>query len=85
MLCEGEEVIVEVPMPIYGVMSDLSMEELNQKLGSLKEALVNRGGKFSDPLLTLVTLTGAAIPFFRICEEGLVTLKDGKNVSLIVE
>jgi len=39
---------------------------------------------FPDPLLTLITLTGAAIPYLRICEEGLVNLKDGKTVELIV-
>jgi adenine deaminase len=32
-----------------------------------------------------VTLTGAAIPFLRICEEGLVNLKDGRTVDLFVE
>jgi adenine deaminase len=43
------------------------------------------GFPFDDPLLTLVTLTGAAIPFLRICEEGLVNLKDGKTLGLIVD
>ena len=40
---------------------------------------------FPDPLLTLITLTGAAIPYLRICEEGLVNLKDGETRSLFVE
>jgi adenine deaminase len=42
------------------------------------------GVAFPDPLLTLITLTGAAIPYLRICEEGLVNLKDGKTSELIV-
>jgi adenine deaminase len=42
------------------------------------------GVVFPDPLLSLITLTGAAIPYLRICEEGLVNLKDGKTVSLFV-
>ncbi len=41
------------------------------------------GFPFSDPLRTLVTLTGAAIPFLRICEQGLVDIKNGKPVPLI--
>jgi adenine deaminase len=40
---------------------------------------------FPDPLLTLVTLTGAAIPYLRICEQGLVNLKDGKHRGFYVE
>ena len=42
------------------------------------------GFPFKDPLLTLATLTCAAIPFLRICEEGLVNLKDGTTLDLIV-
>jgi adenine deaminase len=40
------------------------------------------GVAFPDPLLSLNTLTGAAIPYLRICEEGLVNLKDGKTLGL---
>ena len=36
-----------------------------------------------DPVLTVATLTGAAIPYLRICEEGLVNLKDGRTTGLI--
>ena len=32
-----------------------------------------------DPM---ITLTGAAIPYLRICEEGLVNLKNGATVGL---
>ena len=42
------------------------------------------GVPFPDPLLSLITLTGAAIPYLRICEEGLVNLKDGKTLGLFV-
>jgi adenine deaminase len=42
------------------------------------------GVLFRDPILTLVTLTSAAIPYLRICEEGLVNLKNGQTVGLFV-
>jgi adenine deaminase len=32
----------------------------------------------------LCTLTGAAIPYLKICEEGLVNLRDGKTLPLEV-
>jgi adenine deaminase len=41
--------------------------------------------RFPDPLLTLITLTGAAIPYLRICEQGLMNLKDGKHLDLFPE
>ena len=51
---------------------------------ALPALLAHLGISFPDPLLTLITLTGAAIPYLRICEEGLVNLKDGKTLELIV-
>jgi adenine deaminase len=42
------------------------------------------GVSFPDPLLTLITLTGAAIPYLRICEEGLVNLKTGETLDFFV-
>jgi adenine deaminase len=35
--------------------------------------------------LSLIALTGAAIPYLRICEEGLVNLKNGATLPLFVE
>jgi adenine deaminase len=53
-------------------------------LQEIKSAVSDLGVPFPDPLLTLITLTGAAIPYLRICEEGFVNLKDGKTLGLIV-
>ena len=47
-------------------------------------SLDDLGCPLNDPFLTLITLTGAAIPYLRICEEGLVNLKDGKTLGLLV-
>jgi len=77
VLCDKGQVVAEVPMPIWGLISELPMQDLVARIASLKSALADRGVTFPDPLLTIITLTGAAIPFFRICEEGYVNLKDG--------
>jgi len=77
VLCDNGQVVAEVPMPIWGLISELPMQDLVAQIASLKSALADRGVTLPDPLLTIITLTGAAIPFFRICEEGYVNLKDG--------
>jgi adenine deaminase len=74
----------EIPLPIFGLMSPASVDVIVEQLAGLKQALQSLGVTFSDPLLTLNTLTSAAIPYLRICEEGLVNLKDGKTVGLFV-
>jgi adenine deaminase len=79
------KVMAEIALPLFGVMTDMPVEMLAKKMEEVKKITQDLGFPFGDPLLTLVILTGAAIPFLRICEEGLVNLKDGKTVGLIVE
>ena len=84
VLCSNEEILQEIPLPIFGIMSDLPLEEIDTRIKALTAEAAKLGVLFRDPVLTLITLTGAAIPFLRICEEGLVNLKDGKTVGLFV-
>jgi adenine deaminase len=71
--------LAQISLPVMGLMSDASVPELARQIRALKTAAAKLGVVFPDPLLTLVTLTGAAIPYLRICEQGLVNLKDGKR------
>jgi adenine deaminase len=70
---------------IIVVMTDMPIEMLAKRMEEITKITKDLGFPFDDPLLTLVTLTGAAIPFLRICEEGLVNLKNGKTLGLIVD
>jgi adenine deaminase len=85
VVCVNRQILAEVPLSVMGLVSQLSMEELTKRLRELKETMKHLGFPFDDPQRTLVTLTGAAIPFLRICEEGLVDIKSGNNMDLIVE
>ena len=73
----------ELPLPVFGILSELPMEQIADLNENIKHKLSELGVSFPDPLLSLITLTGAAIPFLRICEEGLVNLKNGKTVGLV--
>jgi adenine deaminase len=76
------EIEAELPLPVFGLMSEESLERVAAKLAEIKSSVNRLGCPFPDPLLTLATLTGAAIPYLRICEEGLVNLKNGATVGL---
>jgi adenine deaminase len=80
----GGQVAAEVPMPVFGVISTEPVEVLARQLEDFNRAATRLGARSADPLLTLVTLTGAAIPYLRICEEGLVNLKDDQTLPLFV-
>jgi adenine deaminase len=78
-------VLAEIPLPIFGIMADAPIHALAQEVEEIRKKMSELGFPFDDPILTLMTLTTAAIPFLRICEQGLVDLKDGKTVGLIAE
>jgi adenine deaminase len=78
-------ILAESPLPVMGIISDLPVKALAQKLEGLNSAISRLGVTLKNPLLTLITLTGAAIPYLRICEEGLVNLKDGRTLELFTD
>jgi adenine deaminase len=85
VVVENGKIVSELPLPIFGLVSDLPMETVVQKAEEIKKAVTDLGVSFPDPFLTLITLTGAAIPYLRICEEGLVNLKNGNTIPLFIE
>ena len=82
VVCDQGAVLAELALPVMGIMAQAPIAEMARQLEAIRAAIAGLGVSFSDPLLTLVTLTGAAIPYLRICEEGLVNLKNGKNTGL---
>ena len=84
VVCKNGKILAELALPIFGLISDLPLDSLTKRIQDVAKAAADLGVPFPNPVLSLVTLTGAAIPYLRICEEGLVNIKDGKNVDLLV-
>jgi len=85
VICDREKILAELPLPLFGIISDAPVEVLARQIEEVNKAASGLGILFPDPMLTLTTLTGAAIPYLRICEEGLFNLKEGKPVGLYAE
>jgi len=85
VVCSGGRVVEELALPVFGLMSELPIDELKEKLNAIHRAVADLGVAFPDPLLSLIALTGAAIPFARICEEGLVHFKTGRTTGAVVD
>ena len=84
VVCSNGKILAELPMSIGGYMSDLPIEEIVQNLKDIQKEASGLGIPFPDAELSLNTLTTAAIPFFRICEEGFYDLKNNRSVGLLV-
>jgi adenine deaminase len=82
VICENNEIIGELALPVFGIISELPIEDIAEHMGKIKTIIGRLGVNFPDPLLSLIALTGVAIPYLRICEAGLVNLKDGKILKL---
>ena len=74
----------ELPLPIAGLITRLSMEETAQRLNAIQRKAETLGFPYPNAALTLATLTTPAIPFLRISEDGLVDVRRGQGVELLV-
>ncbi len=83
-VCDQGRVLAELPMPIFGLMSDLPLPELAGRMDRVEAAVKSLGCPFQAPGRTLATLAGAAIPFLRICDQGLKDIKTGEERELFV-
>jgi adenine deaminase len=84
VVCSGGKVQAELALPVAGIMSRQSIEEIVERLKDIQARASALGFRFTDAALTLAVLTTAAIPFLRLSEEGLVDSKTGRVVDLIV-
>jgi adenine deaminase len=85
VVCRRGKILAELPLPVFGLISDLPLQIIDRQLKEVITAAQNLGVPFPQPMLSLTTLTGAAIPYLRICEEGYVNLKDGRPLPFFAE
>jgi len=84
VVCNEGKVHAELALPVAGLMSNQRIEEIAERLNDLQAKATALGFRFTDAALTLAVLTSAAIPFLRLSEDGLVDVKSGKVVDLVL-
>lgn len=68
---ENEEIVLEIPLPLNGVMSDKKVEELINDEKKLSAYLVERGYRFNDPVYSLLFFTSTHLPYIRVTQQGM--------------
>ncbi|WP_017754516.1 adenine deaminase C-terminal domain-containing protein [Calidifontibacillus oryziterrae] len=71
VLVENGEVIHEVRLPLLGVMSNKSINELMGDEQELFDLLRERGYPFIDPVYTLLFLSSTHLPYIRVTPQGI--------------
>jgi adenine deaminase len=76
--------LAHVPLPIAGLMSDLPLEEVRDRVDAMTRAVRELGGTLPDPLMTMSFLALAVIPELKITDLGLVDVGEFRRVPLLV-
>ena len=71
-------------MPIAGLMSDLPLEEVRDRIEAMAKAARDLGGTLPDPLMTMSFLALPVIPELKLTDKGLVDVTRFQPVPLVV-
>jgi adenine deaminase len=84
VVSEGQ-VLADLPLPVAGLLSPASLQEVAQAHGRLKEAYRSLGGILPDPFMELSFLSLEVIPALKLTDLGLVDVNRFQVVSLFGE
>jgi adenine deaminase len=84
IVCADGKILAELPCPVAGLISPEPIETIAADLYRVQHAAEELGFPFPNLRTTLGILTTPAIPFLRICEDGLYNITQKRFVDLIV-
>lgn len=82
---ENEEILAEVPLPVAGILSEKTVQELGKEVEILREKMSQLGYKHYNPIMSLCTLSLPVSPALKINDKGLIDVNQGKIVNLIID
>ncbi len=86
VLVQNEEVVGSLPLPIGGIMTDLSLSEVDQALEKLLSQAYEMGvSRAFDPFMTLAFMALPVIPEIKLTDMGLFDVLKFDFVPLCVE
>lgn len=84
VVIDGERALAELALPVGGVISDLPMEILAERIDEVEKACKKLGSPLARPYLTIQTLAFTGLPFLRLTDKGLFDLREKQLVDVIV-
>ncbi len=72
VVARSGKILGEIALPIAGVMSDRSFEDVSRDLQGLREAAHQIGSSIEDPTMVLAFLSLCVIPALKLTDFGLV-------------
>jgi adenine deaminase len=81
---DGQEVLASLPLPIAGLLSDASIEDVRMRYDRMIEAAHELGNRMSDPFMVMSFMGLEVIPKLKLTDHGLVDVEQFKLVSSFV-
>ena len=81
----GEEVILDLPLPIAGLMSDRDARFVVERLHEFEELFHREGFVNPSPLMTLSFMALPVIPALKITDRGLIDVRRFAPTELFVD
>lgn len=79
------EIKTEVELPVAGILSEKSVDELGVEVKELRKAMAELGYKHYNPIMSLCTLSLPVSPELKITDKGLIDVTESKIINLIVD
>jgi adenine deaminase len=80
VVCNRDEVLAELPLPIGGLLSDQNAEIVIQSLKKMNEAAWSLGCSLPAPFMTLSFISLPTVPELGLTDMGLIDVKEHKII-----
>ena len=74
-----------VPLPIAGILSDRPLPVLAAEIADVRHALTENGYRHDNAIMSFATLALPVSPDVKLTDKGIVDVRRGEIVPLIVE
>ncbi len=74
-MVDRERILKEIPLPIGGIMSACSLNDVAVQMKDMNTALRKAGCELEDPVFSLGFLSFSALPWIRITPSGLLDVR----------
>lgn len=78
------QVVAELPLPVCGLISDASLEEISDRLARVVAAVKELGYPHPNPFLAIQVVTFVGVPQLRLTHKGLVSVREKRLVELLL-
>ncbi len=78
-------IMADIPLPVSGLMADISAEDMAQQEGTLNRAAYALGTKLKRPFFFIIFLSITAIPEYAVTDRGLVAHATRTVINPVLE